>query len=48
MPHSVPRLPPQRVEDEMKKAQVRVERKNEDEHASIHGAKSASNAKRGA
>ena len=37
-----------RVEDEMKKAQVRVERKNEDEHASIHGAKTASNAKRGA
>jgi flagellar export protein FliJ len=30
-----------RVADEMKKAEIRVERKNEDEHASIHGAKNA-------
>lgn len=30
-----------RVAEEMKKAQIRVERKNEDEHASIHGAKNA-------
>jgi flagellar export protein FliJ len=37
-----------RVADEMRKEQVRVERKNEDEHASIHGAKSAANGKRGA
>jgi flagellar export protein FliJ len=30
-----------RVADEMKKAEIRVERKNEDEHASMRGAKNA-------